>query len=221
MLRERRYGDRACNHPARRSGYCGIHDSAANSLESADDSRYFEGEATQRARLDYAAERLRLLYVGITRAKEELYLSYANRRTLFGGVSYNPPSRFLNEIPKELFHLNRAAGGRGRGQPYARRCVVGMVMTAGHPLEAGGPVPQTAAVLFVTRRCSSGPLNFATHPPEDSQGDRKCRSARLQRTGPKGLFQLDDMHRLPDRQRVSWRRCCLHGETSPAQTRHD
>jgi len=33
--------------------------------------------------------------------------------------------------------------------------------------------------------------------------------------------QLDDMHRLPGCQRVSWRGCCLHGETSPAQTRHD
>jgi hypothetical protein len=64
-----------------------------------------------------------------------------------------------------------------------------MVMTAGHPLEAGGPAPQTAAILFVTRRYSSGPLNFATHSPEDSQRDRKCRSARFQPTGPKGLFQ--------------------------------
>jgi hypothetical protein len=53
----------------------------------------------------------------------------------------------------------------------------------------GEAVPQTAAIPFVTRRYSSGPLNFATHSPEDSQGDRKCRSARLRRTGPKGLFQ--------------------------------
>jgi hypothetical protein len=64
-----------------------------------------------------------------------------------------------------------------------------MVMTAGHPPGAGGAVPQTAATPFVTRRYSSGPLNVATHSPEDSHGDRKCRSARLQRTRPKGLFQ--------------------------------
>jgi hypothetical protein len=56
------------------------------------------------------------------------------------------------------------------------------------PLEAGA-VPQTAPMPSVTRRYSSGPLNFATHSPEDSQGDRKCRSARLQRTRPNGLFQ--------------------------------
>jgi DNA helicase-2/ATP-dependent DNA helicase PcrA len=37
---------------------------------------YSEGEATEQARLDYAAERLRLLYVGITRAKEELIITW-------------------------------------------------------------------------------------------------------------------------------------------------
>ncbi|KXK21967.1 MAG: putative ATP-dependent DNA helicase, partial [Chloroflexi bacterium OLB15] len=37
---------------------------------------YREGVATAEARIDYAAERLRLLYVGITRAREELYISW-------------------------------------------------------------------------------------------------------------------------------------------------
>jgi DNA helicase-2/ATP-dependent DNA helicase PcrA len=58
-------------------------------------------------------EERRLCYVGITRAKEALYLTYAGRRTLFGSVSYNPPSRFLREIPSELFHTGKAQGGRG------------------------------------------------------------------------------------------------------------
>ncbi len=52
-------------------------------------------------------EERRLCYVGITRAKQELYLTYANRRTLFGGISYNAPSRFLKEVPKDLFHAPR------------------------------------------------------------------------------------------------------------------
>jgi DNA helicase-2/ATP-dependent DNA helicase PcrA len=58
-------------------------------------------------------EERRLCYVGITRAKEELYLSAANRRTVFGNISYNKPSRFLKEIPRDLFHTQRAKGGRG------------------------------------------------------------------------------------------------------------
>ncbi len=48
-------------------------------------------------------EERRLAYVGITRAQEELYLTHAYRRTLFGSISYNPPSRFLKEIPTHLF----------------------------------------------------------------------------------------------------------------------
>ncbi|ACL74758.1 DNA helicase PcrA [Ruminiclostridium cellulolyticum] len=47
-------------------------------------------------------EERRLCYVGITRAREKLYLSNARFRTLFGNSSYNRPSRFLAEIPEEL-----------------------------------------------------------------------------------------------------------------------
>jgi DNA helicase-2/ATP-dependent DNA helicase PcrA len=47
-------------------------------------------------------EERRLLYVGVTRARERLYLTHAWSRTLFGTSSYNPPSRFLAEIPSEL-----------------------------------------------------------------------------------------------------------------------
>lgn len=47
-------------------------------------------------------EERRLFYVGITRAKEYLYLSYARQRTIFGSTSCNKASRFLSEIPKEL-----------------------------------------------------------------------------------------------------------------------
>jgi DNA helicase II / ATP-dependent DNA helicase PcrA len=47
-------------------------------------------------------EERRLAYVGITRAQERLYLTHANHRTLWGGSSYNPPSRFLKEVPVEL-----------------------------------------------------------------------------------------------------------------------
>jgi DNA helicase-2/ATP-dependent DNA helicase PcrA len=47
-------------------------------------------------------EERRLAYVGITRAQQRLYLCHAWSRTLFGTTSYNPPSRFLGEIPSEL-----------------------------------------------------------------------------------------------------------------------
>ncbi|HSX18375.1 MAG TPA: UvrD-helicase domain-containing protein [Candidatus Saccharimonadales bacterium] len=43
-------------------------------------------------------EERRLMYVGMTRAKEELYLTYATSRTLYGGRQSNPPSRFLSDL---------------------------------------------------------------------------------------------------------------------------
>jgi DNA helicase-2/ATP-dependent DNA helicase PcrA len=47
-------------------------------------------------------EERRLAYVGLTRARERLHLSYARSRMLHGQTQYNPPSRFLDEIPDGL-----------------------------------------------------------------------------------------------------------------------
>jgi DNA helicase-2/ATP-dependent DNA helicase PcrA len=48
------------------------------------------------------AEERRLCYVGMTRAMKKLYLSHARRRRVYGTYQFNPPSRFLAEIPAEL-----------------------------------------------------------------------------------------------------------------------
>ncbi|MHB8512539.1 MAG: DNA helicase PcrA [Actinomycetota bacterium] len=60
---------------------------------------------------DELEEERRLIYVGITRAKRRLYLTHALSRSLWGGSNYNPPSRFINEIPSELMiAVGRDAG---------------------------------------------------------------------------------------------------------------
>ncbi len=51
---------------------------------------------------DQLEEERRLAYVGITRAQEQLYLTHATTRNLFGANNYNSPSRFLGEIPDAL-----------------------------------------------------------------------------------------------------------------------
>ena len=51
-------------------------------------------------------EERRLCYVGITRAKQKVYLSYANHRLYFGSIQTNLPSRFLDDIPEELLNTN-------------------------------------------------------------------------------------------------------------------
>jgi DNA helicase-2/ATP-dependent DNA helicase PcrA len=63
-------------------------------------------------------EERRLAYVGITRARERLYVSHAWSRMLFGSTQYNPPSRFLDEIPSEL--VEQRGNGR-RASRYASR----------------------------------------------------------------------------------------------------
>lgn len=47
-------------------------------------------------------EERRLCYVGMTRAREELYMLYATSRMLYGGAQHNPPSRFLSEIDTQF-----------------------------------------------------------------------------------------------------------------------
>ncbi len=59
-------------------------------------------------------EERRLCYVGITRAREDLYLSYAGSRMLFGQVQRNPVSRFVSEIPMSLFLAKSSRRGAAR-----------------------------------------------------------------------------------------------------------
>ncbi len=48
-------------------------------------------------------EERRLFYVAVTRARKELYLSYASQRAMWGRMDYRKPSRYLDEIPPELY----------------------------------------------------------------------------------------------------------------------
>jgi len=65
-------------------------------------------------------EERRLCYVGMTRARERLYLAYAWSRTVFGQTGVSRPSRFLEEIPEHLVNkLGGHAGGIGFVPGYA------------------------------------------------------------------------------------------------------
>jgi DNA helicase-2/ATP-dependent DNA helicase PcrA len=58
-------------------------------------------------RIELEEER-RLCYVGITRAKKLVYLTFCRQRTLYGNTRWNKPSRFLEEIPPELLINSKA-----------------------------------------------------------------------------------------------------------------
>src|SRR4029453_5864955 len=54
-------------------------------------------------------EERRLAYVGITRARTRLYVTRAATRAAWGAPTYNPPSRFLDELPEHLVDWRRLA----------------------------------------------------------------------------------------------------------------
>ncbi len=80
---------------------------------------------------DELEEERRLCYVGITRARERLYLCHAWSRTLFGATDYYPPSRFLNEIPEELVNTVGERRQR-RGRSEHRDEIVDAAIRAGN-----------------------------------------------------------------------------------------
>jgi DNA helicase-2/ATP-dependent DNA helicase PcrA len=62
-------------------------------------------------------EERRLCYVGVTRARQRLCMSFARRRSLHGGRGYNLPSRFVGEIPEELVERHAAPAATGWSAP--------------------------------------------------------------------------------------------------------
>ncbi|MGW7067808.1 DNA helicase PcrA [Streptomyces sp. NPDC054855] len=87
-------------------------------------------------------EERRLAYVGITRARERLYLTRSSMRSAWGQPSYNPPSRFLEEIPE--VHLD-----------WKRKGSVGAPATS-------GPAAGIASSLSSSRSRTGGAQGFAT-----------------------------------------------------------
>ncbi|WP_329135631.1 DNA helicase PcrA [Streptomyces sp. NBC_01476] len=96
-------------------------------------------------------EERRLAYVGITRARERLYLTRAMMRSAWGQPSYNPPSRFLEEIPASLIEWKRTgssagASAGGAGPSAGSKAAASLSST----LSARG----SATSGFATRRAS-------------------------------------------------------------------
>jgi DNA helicase II / ATP-dependent DNA helicase PcrA len=100
---------------------------------------------------DEIEEERRLCYVGITRAEQQLYVTHAWRRTLFGNTQFNQPSRFLREIPDELLYKPQAVA-------VQKKAVAPVVPV----------VPSKTAAVSKTKHMSQ-PLNVAA-PINSSAG---------------------------------------------------
>lgn len=121
-------------------------------------------------------EERRLCYVGVTRAKEHLYLIYTFRRTLYGESEVREPSRFLADVPAGLVKGHDDRSSRGWKPPRQERLDLGAgrfrgrtPFSAQHPLEdepkteqrsAAGPRPPVGPAPG--RFCQAGSPRFRT-----------------------------------------------------------
>ncbi|MTB28343.1 MAG: ATP-dependent DNA helicase PcrA, partial [Actinobacteria bacterium] len=93
-------------------------------------------------------EERRLAYVGITRARERLYLSRSMMRSAWGAPAYNPASRFIDELPEELLSWRREEPVRQSFVPTASRS--SSALRLGDRVVNPGPVLNLAAGDRVT-----------------------------------------------------------------------
>ncbi|MDX3071885.1 DNA helicase PcrA [Streptomyces sp. NPDC088354] len=92
-------------------------------------------------------EERRLAYVGITRARQRLYVTRASMRSAWGQPSYNPPSRFLEEIPESLIEWRRTGSS-----PAPSASVSAAASMLSRSSSKGGPSG------FATRRTQDRPV---------------------------------------------------------------
>ncbi|MDQ2647972.1 MAG: ATP-binding domain-containing protein, partial [Actinomycetota bacterium] len=104
---------------------------------------------------DELEEERRLAYVALTRAQERLYLTHAWSRTLYGGTQYNPPSRFLDEIPSDLIEVIEQRRASRGGRTYA---------TSGSGGRGGGYGSRGAGVAANRERIVERALRPSTGP---------------------------------------------------------
>jgi DNA helicase-2/ATP-dependent DNA helicase PcrA len=108
-------------------------------------------------------EERRLAYVGITRARERLYVTRSAMRSAWGQPAYNPPSRFLEEIPDHLIDWKRMGSSFGGGPSAGVRAGSGTGGgRAGSGTGGGGTMPSAASSVLSPGR---GANRFATRRP--------------------------------------------------------
>jgi len=117
-------------------------------------------------------EERRLCYVGITRAMQRCYLTYAKRRMLFGRTNENPPSRFLLELPAEGVEMRGRIETeerdiwedldweRGRARYEERRNERRAGVFSGLSADWGGREPTVAQVNRAARVAAAGDTRF-------------------------------------------------------------
>ncbi len=129
----------------------------------------FPSEMSKYSEADLEEER-RLAYVGITRAKKELYISNSVSRMLYGRTQRNEPSRFLREIEPEYIEETRSPAlerrsSMGWGSSYSDTVPAGPRATPARPAGAAIPAASAAAPAAATSTVNTMPLSAAASAP--------------------------------------------------------
>ncbi len=125
-------------------------------------------------------EERRLAYVGLTRARKRLYLSRSEYRSSWGAPTYNPPSRFLAEIPEGVITWNE---GNSSLKPRA-----GANRTFGPPPRATGKKVESTVVLEVGDRVSHDTFGLGKVTAVSGSGDRAEATIDFGSSGEKRLL---------------------------------
>jgi DNA helicase-2/ATP-dependent DNA helicase PcrA len=127
-------------------------------------------------------EERRLAYVGLTRARKRLYLSRAEYRSSWGAPMYNPPSRFLSEIPEELITWNEI---RSTNSITTRSSAP---RSFGPPPKATGKRTTETIALAIGDRVSHDTFGLGTVVEVSGEGDRAQATINFGSAGEKRLL---------------------------------
>ena len=131
---------------------------------------------------DEIEEERRLAYVGLTRARKRLYISRAEYRASWGSPTYNPPSRFLGEIPEAVIKWNE------RTPNLARSGLNTTVRTFGPPPKATGKKTSETMELAVGDRVSHDTFGLGKVVGVSGAGDRAEATIDFGSNGTKRLL---------------------------------
>jgi DNA helicase-2/ATP-dependent DNA helicase PcrA len=133
---------------------------------------------------DEIEEERRLAYVGLTRAEKRLYISRAEYRSSWGSPTYNPASRFLDEIPEGIIEWRNHGGSSSSLSPSLTK--KSRVATAPPPRATGKK--STAMELAVGERVSHDTFGLGTVVAIAGEGDKSEATINFGQYGEKRLL---------------------------------
>ena len=131
---------------------------------------------------DEIEEERRLAYVGLTRARQHLYISRAQYRSTWGAPNYNPPSRFLDEIPEDVIEWRNESSTSVSASLIKRS----RVATAPPPRATGKKI--SAIELHVGERVSHDTFGVGTVVSVAGEGDKAEATINFGQYGEKRLL---------------------------------